>query len=75
MVDKIDKYHEEMQHMLAFLNEVQAEAKLSADIQQINDTVDIAEKAVAEQLEELEDAAEEFVDLNDTLDQEIAMAR
>ena len=61
--------------MLSFLNEVQAEAKLSADIQQINDTVDIAEKQVAQQLEELEEAAEDFVDLNDTLDQEIAMAR
>ena len=72
---KIDLYHKEMELMLEFLNDVQTEAKLSADLTAINDTVDIAENVVKEQLAEIEDAAEDFVDLNDELDKEIAMMR
>ena len=35
-----------MEDMLAFLNEVQDEAKLSADLKAINDTVDVADKQI-----------------------------
>jgi vacuolar-type H+-ATPase catalytic subunit A/Vma1 len=64
-----------MENMMAFLNEVTNENKLKQDITAIQSTVDVAVPMVKTQLKFLEEEADDFVDLNDEIENEIAMMR
>lgn len=75
ILDRLDNYKDEMENMMAFLNEVTSENKLKQDITAIQSTVDIAVPMVKTQLKFLDEQADDFVDLNDEIEAEIAMMR
>lgn len=75
LLDRLDNYKDEMENMMAFLNEVTNENKLKQDITAIQSTVDVAVPMVKTQLKFLEEEADDFVDLNDEIENEIAMMR
>lgn len=72
---RLDLYKDQMQEMEDWLKEVHNDVKEGKDMTMIHEMTDMGEKVCEKQMVLVKAAADDFADLNDNLDAEIAMMR
>ena len=72
---RLDLYKAQMDEMADWLQGLQNDVKDGQDMTVIQQMTDMGEKVCEKQMVLVADAAEDFADLNDNLDTEIAMMR